>query len=409
MNNFKLVVIFIILNIGCSIKAQNISQWRGPNRDGIFENEQLLKTWPDKGPDLLWFNDNVGDGYGSPSVNSGVLFINGGIDSISYLFAFDLKGKLLWKSPNGKEFVGNGYGSQFPGSRSTPTVYDDLVYTCSGLGRIACFEKQTGKEKWAVDMDKDLNGFMNYFGYSESVLVDKDNVYCIPGGGLNFAIALNRFTGQKVWTSKAFNDTIAYCSPMLVNLPAKKLMVTFTCHYILGFDAGNGDLLWTQKQENVKYKQQCNTPVYSNGYLYYVAGDGNGAVKLNISEDGKSIKELWSNPLIKNNFSGFVKINDYLYSTDQSQKLKCIDINTGQTIDSISINKGAIISANGLLYCYSQNGEVNLIKPHESNMAIISKFKIDKGTKEHFAHPVISNGILFIRHGRTLLAYNIKG
>ena len=399
----------LVLFVCCNIKAQNISQWRGPNRDGIYKDEQLLKSWPDKGPELLWFNDSIGDGYGSPSVTSGMIFINGRIDTVSYLFAFDMQGKLIWKSPNGIEFNGNGFSVQFSGCRSTPTVYDGFVYACSGNGRIACFEKLTGKEIWAVEMTRELNGFMNYFGYTESLLVDKNNVYCLPGGVSNFAVALNRFTGKKIWASKEFNDTISYCSPMLVNLPAKNVLVTFTSHFILGFDTYTGELLWSQKQENFKYNQECNTPVFSEGSLYYIAGEGNGAVKLIISEDGNSVKEVWRNLMIKNNFCGFVKINNYIYSTDQSQKLKCIDCNTGQTIDSISINKGAIIYANGLLYCYSQNGEVNLIKPHESSMAIISKFKIDKGTREHFANPVISNGILYIRHGRTIMAYDIKG
>jgi len=154
--------------------------------------------------------------------------------------------------------------------------------------------------------------------------------------------------------------------------------------------------------------QQCNSPVYSDGYLYYVAGDGNGAVKLEISPDGKSIHELWRNTLIKNNYSGFVKLGNYLYSTDVTQKLKCLDCKTGLTIDSININKGVLIYADGLLYCYSQNGDVELIKPHESAMSALGKFTITKGTKEHFAHQVISNGVLYVRHGNVMLAYDVK-
>ena len=41
-------------------------------------------------------------------------------------------------------------------------------------------------------------------------------------------------------------------------------------------------------------------------------------------------------------------------------------------------------------------------------MEVISKFKIDKGTKEHFSNPVIGNGVLYIRHGNALMAYEIK-
>jgi len=209
------LLLFLIVII-YSNKAQNISQWRGPDRDGIYKETKLLKTWPAEGPKLLWINESIGDGYGSPAVTSDMIFINGMIDSTSYVFAFDLQGKLVWKSPNGKDFVGSGFTSRFPGSRSTPTVYDNLVYACSANGRIACFEKQTGKEKWAKEIIGDLHGNPNGFGYSESLLIDKDKIFFLPGGTNNFAVALDRNNGNTIWMSKGFNDTIAYSSPILV-------------------------------------------------------------------------------------------------------------------------------------------------------------------------------------------------
>lgn len=408
MKRFLLSVSFFIM-LSCIVRAQGIAQWRGVNRDGMYSETQLLKAWPVNGPTLLWTNENIGDGYGSPAVTSNMLFINGEVDSISHLFAFDLNGKLLWKSPNGKEFTGNGYSNKFPGCRSTPTVVNDLIYVCSGNGRIACFEKQTGKEKWAANMIGDMNGHMNTFGFSESLVTDDNNVYCFPGGVNNNAVALNRFTGKIVWTSKALSDTVSYCSPFIINLPSRQVLVMFTVHYLLGLDTKTGELLWSQKQENVKYQQQCNTPIYADGFIYYVAGDGNGAVKLELSPDGKSIKEVWRISPLSNNFSGILKINDYIYSTDRTQKLKCIDSKAGKIVDTLRMNKGAIIAADGMIYCYSENGEISLVKNSGSKMEVVSKFKIDKGTREHFAHPVISKGVLYIRHGKVLMAYNIKG
>ena len=107
-------------------------------------------------------------------------------------------------------------------------------------------------------------------------------------------------------------------------------------------------------------------------------------------------------------FSGFIKINDYLFSPDPSQKIKCLDTKTGIVVDSLKINKGALISANNMLYCYSDNGNMNLIKLTGTKMDIVGKFKVTFGTKEHFAHPAIRNGVLYIRHGNALMAYNIN-
>jgi outer membrane protein assembly factor BamB len=220
--------------------------------------------------------------------------------------------------------------------------------------------------------------------------------------------ALNRFTGQTIWISKALSDTVSYCSPMLIKLPSVNLLVNFTSFYILGLDANTGELLWSQPQKNVTYKQQCNTPIFADGSIYYVAGDGNGAVKLELSPDGKNITEIWSNATVKNNFNGFVKIGNYLFSTDKAQKLKCIDTNTGMVTDSLQINKGSLIAADGMLYCYSDNGEINLIKLAGTKMEVVGKMKCNLGTNEHFSHPVIQNGVLYIRHGKALMAYEIK-
>jgi outer membrane protein assembly factor BamB len=402
------VVIALLAITGSLSQSQNIAQWRGANRDGMYEGEHLLKIWPNAGPKLLWFNEGIGDGFGSIAVTSDRLFVNGKIDSLSYTFAFDLNGNLLWKTPNGGEFTGTGYTSNFPGSRSTPLVINDLVYVSSAKGRIACLEIQTGKEKWFVDMAHDFNGIANQHGYCESLMVDGDNVYCLPGGANINVAAINRFSGKLVWASKALGDTVSYCSPMVIKLPARNILVTFSGHYLMGLDTKNGELLWWHKQPYHEFHQQCNTPIYSDGYIYYIAGEGNGAVKLELSIDGKSIKEIWNNKNIKNVFNGFVKINQHLFSPDPTQKIKCLDISTGQVVDSIKINKGGLIYADSMLYCYSDNGNLNLIKLNGTKMELAGKFKVGKGTKEHFAHPVIHNGVLYIRHGKALMAYDVK-
>jgi outer membrane protein assembly factor BamB len=408
MRNLKLFFVFLLLFISCFSYAQKIAQWRGVNRDGIYEEQQLLKNWPENGPELRWVNEDIGDGFGSVAVTDDMIFVNGKLDSSSYTFALDINGNLLWKAPNGIEFTGRDYSANFPGPRSTPTVLDDFVYVSSGNGRIACLERLTGKEKWSRDMILEFNGVMDQHGYCESLVVDDKNVYCLPGGVNTNLAALDRFTGKTVWTSKAYSDSATYCSPMIINLPTRNILVTFSGHYLLGLDCQTGELLWSQRQAYHFYHQHCNTPVYSDGYIYYISGEGNGAVKLELSATGDSIKEVWRNNDIKNVFQGFVKIGNHIFSPDNSQKLKCIDTNTGQVIDSLRLNKGGLIYADSMLYCYSDNGNVNLIKLNETKMEITGKFKCEKGTKEHFAHPVIKNGVLYLRHGRALMAYNIK-
>jgi outer membrane protein assembly factor BamB len=404
----KLFILGVILLSSINVQAQPISQWRGSNRDGIYNENGLLKSWPENGPTLLWTYESLGSGFGSAVVASGKVFVNGETDGISQLFAFALDGKLLWKSSYGKEFMGNGFSAQFPGARSTPTISGNLVYTCSGNGTVACFDTESGKIKWMKNMVTDFKGIENEFGYAESLLIDGDKVYCSPGGPESNVMALNRFTGEPIWFSKGFGDTVSFTSPMMIHLSSRNILVTASSYYVFGLDANTGEMLWKLKQDNVQYKQQCNTPVYADGFLYYLAGDGNGAVKLQLSPDGSSVREVWRNSRVKNTIKGFVKFEDHIFAPDQNQKLKCIDVKDGQVTDSLKLKEGSLIFADGMFYSYSDNGMVNLVKLAGKKMEIVGKFKIVKGSKEHFSHPSISNGVLYIRHGNALMAYDIK-
>ena len=413
MTNFKILTILLLclLMVAQIGQSQNIAQWRGDHRDGIYQEKNLLKVWPEAGPALLWMTEEIGDGYSSPAVAGNQLFINGEVDSVSHLFAFDLKGKMLWKSPNGLEFSGADYSASFPGSRSVPTVYNELVYVCSGMGRVACFEAGSGKEIWAVDMISDLGGKLNYFGYSESLFVDEKNVYCFPGGDKLNIVALDKLTGKVIWTSKAMGDAVSFCSPIVIKLQERNVLVTVSHEYMMGLDTRNGELLWSHKEDSVKREgEHCNTPIYSDGFIYVVSGveKGDGAYQMALSPDGKSVKMTWQNRRIMNAMGGFIKIEDRLFSTSKDNKLKCLDVKNGMVVDSLSNLRGNTIYADDHLYCYTDNGNVNLISISEPKMNVVSKFKIVKGTREHFAHPVISNGVLYVRHGNALMAYAIK-
>jgi len=410
-SNLLILIFAFFFNFVTNSYGQSISQWRGTNRDGIYPDKNLLKIWPEAGPKLLWLTEEIGNGYSSPVIAEGKLYINGEIDSISHVFAFDQNGKLIWKTPNGKEFFGEGYSANFPGARSAPTVYNDLIYVCSGLGRIVCLEAATRKERWAVNMVSDLGGKLNMFGYSESLLVDETKVYCYPGGSESNVVALDRFTGKVIWTSKALGDVVSFCSPVIIKLPELNVLVNLSREYLMGLDAKNGELLWSLKEDSVKLEgEYCNTPIYADGFIYEISGveKGSGAFKLELSPDGKSIKRIWKNDKVKNPMGGFVKFGDRIYATSEDKKLKVLDAKTGQVVETLSGMKGSLIAADNLLFCYTDNGYVNLIKGIGSKLEVVSKFKIEKGTKEHFSHPVIANGVLYVRHGNALMAYQIK-
>lgn len=387
----------------------DIAQWRGDNRDGIYNESGLLNIWPEDGPDLLWKFEGIGKGYAAPSVLNDKIFVNGEQDSSSFLFAFDLQGNLLWKSPNGEEFMGDGFSATYPGSRSTPTVVDNLIYTSSGNGRIACFEAESGDEKWAIDIVKDLDSSVPFFGYSESLVVDENKVYCFPGANKYNTVALDRFSGEIIWSNKAMQDTFSYCSPILVELPEHKVLITHSRHFLYALDTENGQALGSYFIDHYEYDgEHCNSPLYADGSIYFIGNEKNdGAVKLELTDEGK-INELWQNSKIKNNFNGYIKVDNHLFTMVKGNWLKALDIETGEVTDSVKAATGSIIYADNKYICYGMNGDVNLITYNENTFAIKSSFKVKEGTDHHFAHPVLANGIMYIRHGNALLAYKIN-
>ncbi len=407
MKNLIYLVLLMFL-FSCSetiekVETPELAQWRGDNRDGNYNETGLLKSWPANGPELVWFNDSIGNGYGSPVITSERVYINGEIDSIGYLFAFNLNGKLLWKSQYGKEWTEN-----YVGARSAPTVVGDLIYVCSGMGEIACFEKEQGTKKWSKNMVTDFHGKNIHFGYSESLLIDDSTLFATPGGKDTNVIALNRFNGELKWISKAKSQLSAYCSPLLITLPSRKIVATFSDNEFFGLDAKNGNLLWSQKQDTF-CTIHGNTPIYENGFIYYFAGCGNGTVKLQLSEDGSSVKEIWKNTDLINYFSGVVKFKNKIFgASEDKNKWVSIDATTGKLVDSLDFKKGVTICADSMLYLYNEKGDFGLVNPNGEKMQLVSSFKISKGSKEHFSHPVIKNGILYLRHGKSLMAYNIK-
>ncbi len=412
MKNLCLLLISILF-FSCSPKKPQIYQWRGEDRKGIYPERNLLKTWPENGPQELWFVEGIGDGYGSPTVTDTEIFITGAIDSTAALFCIDFEGNIKWQAPFGKEWVKN-----YPGSRSQPTIVGDLIYVGSGIGNLFCIKRKNGEVVWSKNFTDDFEGISPRFGHSEAPVIDNDKVFWAPGGNKHNVVALNRYSGELIWTNQGHRERSAYNPGSLIELRSRNIYVTFSAYNMMGFDTETGELLWTHAQDNTPLEKRepgagdthSNCIIYDNDNIYYAAGDGNGGVKLQLLEDGSKIKDVWRNSDFDSYMGGIVKINNHLYGSGTSKKqLKSINADTGELSDSLKLGWGAIIAADNMLYYYSQNGKITLISYNENGkMQQKGQFKITRGTKEHFSHPVIKNGILYQRHGQALMAYNIQ-
>ncbi len=402
----KRLSVFLILVVWftSSPKAQEPTFWRGLNASGIYTVDKLLPQWPADGPKVLWSFEKLGLGFSSPAFANGKIYINGMVDGQAVLFVLDMNGKELQQFKYGKEF-----DASYPGVRSTPTVVGDLAYLLTGHGKLTCLNLKTGKSVWKKDFLTNFDGTNITWGYTESILIDGDRLFCTPGGKENNVMALNRMTGETLWSSAGLGELSAYCTPLLIKLPARQLLVTHTASHVLGIDASNGKLLWNFGHTN-EWAVHPNTPIYHDGGLFVFSGWGQGGEKLKLSADGSSVTKEWETKSLDNRMGGAVLLNGYLYgSGDNGRSWQCIDWKTGeQKYASTEVAKGATIAVNNKLIGYSERGELFLSEANPAGLKIISKTKVTLGAEQHWAHPVIYKGVLYVRHGNALIAYKIS-
>lgn len=407
IRTFSLFILFVIVTlVGCRQRTV-MSDWRGPNRDGIYPETNLLEEWPKNGPEMLWSFEGLGAGHSSVGIGRDQIFINGMPDTLGVLYSFDLDGNLLWEKVYGEE-----WHKDYTGSRSTPIVVDDFVYLESGMGVVYCFNAFSGEIVWKVDLLGKFEAKNIQWGMAESLLIDGDRLICTPGGKNYNLVALNRHSGETIWTSNGFGEPAAYCSPVLVVHNHTRLIVTMTASSVIGIDADTGEFYW-RKEQRQGNNIQANTPVYSEGVVYCSSGSSKnncGLLALKLSEDGTKVEQLWRNESYKNLMGGIVLLDGVIYGSEYRKK-EWYSINTSNGEKHLLSNDfggGVIIYAEGLFYCYSEQGQIALVQMDQENFMIKGKIDVPLGTHQHWAHPVIKNGRLYMRHGNSLMVYNIS-
>jgi len=175
------------------------------------------------------------------------------------------------------------------------------------------------------------------------------------------------------------------------------------------FNAETGEMLWSHpipSQNDIN----PNIPIYHDGMIFYTTGYRGGAWLFRLTDSGKVAELVWHNKEMDNQMGSAIKVGDYVYgSGHQNNNWFCLNWKTGETVYRVQdVGRSNIIAADGMLYCYSERGTMNLVKPNPEKFELVSSFRITLGTDQHWAHPVIHRGVLYIRHGDALMAYKVK-
>jgi outer membrane protein assembly factor BamB len=410
----KALLIFILSVVSAGIVSSQLYEWRGPERTGIYNETGLLKKWPDGGPKLIWEATGMGDGYSSATVTENTIYVTGRKDDSDVLVALTLEGKVKWQTVYGKAWTTN-----HTGSRCTPTYYNGNLFLISGSGDIVCIDSN-GKIKWSKNHYALYEGKPIMFGISESPLIVDNMVIASPGGKKASMVAFNINDGKVMWECEPLNQEPQYINPKLIEYAGKKMIVTVMATDIFAVNAKDGKILWKvdYAAENAAtgrvMKNHATTPIFRDGYILIANGYNWVAMKLKLSADGNSVEKVWENRNFDPQHGGVVLIGNNIYgSTHMANPVDnwiCVDWTTGKTLwTSKWYVRGSIISADGMLYiCEEKSGHMALVKPDPTKLDIVSEFQITKGEGPFWAHPVISKGRLYVRHGDVLMVYQIK-
>ena len=381
--------------------------FRNALRDNKSPDTGLKDEWPASGPELLWTATGLGQGYSSVSLVGGAIFTMGNVDGAEQVIALDrTTGSEIWKSRNGDEFS-NGTGN---GPRGTPAVSDGNVYSLGGNGDLTCCDAKTGDVIWEKNILKEFGGSNIGWGISESVLIDDGKVICTPGGNRATVAALDAKTGQTKWVSRIpGNPGAAYASPVVANVGRVKQYVVFTSKGIAGIRATDGEPMWGQNASS-NGTANCATPLVIGNHVFSSSDYGTGAELVELTSRGNATKSrlVYHTRDMKNHHGGMVHLNGFVYGSNSSI-LSCVNLKTGKVAWRERDMKGSIVYADGKILFRNENGELVWFRANPRSFEELGRFKQpNRSNRPAWSHPVIVDGVLYLRDQDKLLAYQLR-
>ncbi|MEC9002891.1 MAG: PQQ-binding-like beta-propeller repeat protein [Planctomycetota bacterium] len=389
--------------------------WRGAARDGISQEKGLLREWPAEGPKVVWENNTLGGGYASVSVVAGKLYTMGRKDGREFIICIDAaKGNTIWET-----FVGPG--SKQRGPNCTPTINDGHVYGLSLDGELMCLNAETGKEVWRRSFSRDFGGrMMSGWGYSESPLIDGDQLICTPGGRQAMMACLDKRTGKTTWTAalpssgNRGKDGAGYSSIVISQAGGVKQYIQLVGRGVISV-SDKGKLLWGYNRI-ANGTANVPTPVVSGDYVFCSSGYGDGgAALLKVARGGRAAQEVYykKNSEVQNHHGGMILLDGKIYMGHGHNNgfPLCLDLATGKDVwrPGRGAGKGsaAIAYADGHLYFRYQDGVVALIEATPKGYKLKSKFRESRTKAQTWPQPVIAQKRLYLRDQEILRCYNI--
>jgi outer membrane protein assembly factor BamB len=379
------------------------TDFRGPNRDGRYDEMDILTRWSD-GLEELW-RERVGGGYASFVIAGGKAYTIEQRRDQEVVAAYDMEtGLEVWTNSWTAHFQDAMGG---PGPRATPTWHDGRLYAQGAEGELRCLEADTGQVVWSKNILREHEAENRTWAMASSPLIVDDMVIALPGGrNGDSVVAYDRRTGEEIWRS--LDDRQAYTSPALVTLAGQRQLLVVTAERVVGLTVGEGELLWDYPW-TTSYDVNAAQPLLVDAGRFYIsAGYGHGAALVEIVRAGSRFvaNTVWETHRMKNKFSGAVLHKGYIYGLDEAI-LACIEVETGELMwKGGRYGYGQLLLASGHLVILTEKGDLVLVKATPESHQELSRFSAIEG--KTWNNPAIGGGRLLVRNTREMACYRIS-
>jgi len=380
------------------------TDFRGPRRDGHYTERLIQTAWPSGGLTPLW-KEPVGGGYASFVIARGRAFTieqRGGEEvAVAYNIA---TGRELWTNKWTAAFRETMGGD---GPRATPTWADGLVYVLGAAGELRCLDDAAGGVVWRTNILSDAGATNLQWGMAASPLVVDDTVVVLPGGpGGRSVVAYERRTGKPAWS--ALGDQQAYSSPMLVTLAGVRQILVFSASRLMGITPNRGEVLW-EYPWTTQYGVNAGQPLLiGDSRVFISTGYGAGAAVVEISAAGGrlSVREIWRNIRMKNQFTSSVLQDGFIYGLDEAI-LACVDAATGELKwKGGRYGYGQVLLASQHLIVLTEDGDLALVRATPERHHEVARFSVLQG--KTWNHPAMADGYLLVKNINEMAAFDLR-
>lgn len=406
ITRYLIAIAVLVIGLTQSASAQDWSQWRGPSRDGLVPAASAPASWPIS-LRRAW-RVEIGEGYSSPVVSRGSVFVHSRKDPEEVVIALDLAtGKVIWEQKYQADFKKNQYAVKMAkGPNSTPLVIGLRLFTLGVTGILNAWDTATGRQLWSKDFSKTIDTSKLFCGTAASPLAVGGRVVVQTGSDVHGGqmVALEPSTGKVAWEWKGLGP--GYASPVVIDIAGKKQIVTLTNGSIVGVDAGTGQELWSAPFPD-EWHENIVTPVWTGSYVV-VSGTRQGTHAFALSQTaGKwQATEVWKNAEVAMYMSSPVYGDGLIYGFSAKKKgqFVALDAKTGALRWATEGREGdhasVLLTPRHLVYL--TNG-ADLIVAQRGAAAFTVEKRYEVADAETWAIPVLLGSDLLVRDATGLM------